>query len=94
MKLALMIMHPISLTGLLLVIAVSNLIGIYSAASNNNHYKFNRTINLWMALQCGHIVELYYRWPVPLPTWYRPDDLKRHDYKMELKNVRSRKIFL
>ncbi|CAD6234773.1 unnamed protein product [Miscanthus lutarioriparius] len=34
------------------------------------------------------------RWPVPLPTWYRPDGLKRHDYKMELKNVRSRKIFL
>ncbi|XP_066316801.1 uncharacterized protein [Miscanthus floridulus] len=34
------------------------------------------------------------RWLVPLPTWYRPDDMKRHDYKMELKNVRSRKIFL
>ncbi|CAD6227986.1 unnamed protein product [Miscanthus lutarioriparius] len=35
---------------------------------------------------------LNYRWPVPLPTWYRPDDLKRHDYKMELKNIKKARV--
>jgi hypothetical protein len=49
----------------------------YSDASNNYYYKFNVWWHYIVAIL------LNYSWHVPLPTWYRPDDLKRQDYKME-----------